>query len=83
MGMSNITASEARRTLYRLMDQVSEEGEPVLITGKRHSAVLVGEDDWRAIEETLHLMRVPGMADSIREGLATPAADMSDSPGFD
>ena len=79
--MSAITASEARKNLYHLVDAVTDEGEPVLITGKRHNAVLVGEDDWRGIQETLHLTRVPGMAASIRAGMATPASDMSEEPG--
>jgi antitoxin YefM len=76
--MTNITASDARRDLYRLLDRVASEHEPVTITGKRHSGVLVSEEDWRGIEETLHLLSVPGMRESIREGLATPASEMKE-----
>ena len=70
--MKSVTATEARKGLYRLLDEVAVTSEPVQITGKRASAVLVSEDDWRALEETVHLMSIPGMAESIREGLKTP-----------
>ena len=70
--MKTITATEARKTLYRLLDEVTVTSEPVQITGKRGSAILVSEDDWRAIEETIHLMSIPGMAESIRKGMDTP-----------
>ena len=73
-----LTASEARKRLYKLLDEVAEEHEPVLITGKRNNAVLVAEEDWRGIQETLHLMRVPGLVESVAEGLATPAEEMAD-----
>ena len=76
--MTNITASEARRRLYRLLDTVAQEHEPVVITGRRNNAVLLSEDDWRAIQETLHLLSVPGLAESIREGMQTPASEMSE-----
>ena len=70
--MTSLTATEARKNLYNLLDDVAESHEPVQITGKRHSAVLVSEDDWRAIQETLYLTSVPGMKDSIVKGLKTP-----------
>jgi prevent-host-death family protein len=69
--MTVITASEARARLYRLIDEANASHEPMLITGKRHNAVLIGEDDWRAIKETLFLLSVPGMRESIQEGLKT------------
>lgn len=75
--MVALSAGQARSKLYRLLDQVSEEHEPVLITGKRHNGVLLGEEDWRSIQETLHLANIPGMTDSIREGMKTPASKMS------
>ena len=59
------TASEARANLYRLIDQAAELHEPILITGKRSSAVLIAEEDWRAIQETLYLLSIPGMRNSI------------------
>lgn len=70
--MKTITATEARKNLYRLLDEVAVSSEPVQITGKRTHAVLVSEADWRALEETVYLMSIPGMAASIREGMATP-----------
>jgi len=70
--MQSITATEARSKIYQLLDDASESHEPIQITGKRSSAVLIAEEDWRAIQETLHLLSIPGMRDSIREGLATP-----------
>jgi prevent-host-death family protein len=73
--MTSITATQARKQLYTLLDEVSESHEPIQIAGKRHSAVLVSEEDWRAVEETLYLNSVPGMRDSILKGLATPIAE--------
>ena len=65
--------SEAREKLYLLLDEtVATDHELVLITGPRSNAVLVGEEDWNSIQETLHLLSVPGMRESIAEGLATP-----------
>ena len=70
--MKTITATSARSELYRVIDSTLTEHEPVQITSKRGNAVLLAEDDWRAIQETLHLLSVPGMRESIREGLAAP-----------
>jgi len=69
--MTTITATEARKQLYTLLDNVADNHTPVQITGKRHSAILVAEDDWRSIQETLHLHSIPGMRDSIIKGLNT------------
>lgn len=68
--MTAVPATTARANLYRLIDQVNEESEPLTITGQRGNAVLVGEDDWRAIQETLHLMSVPGLVRSIQDARA-------------
>lgn len=70
--MTHISVTEARKRLYALLDNVAESHEPVYISGKRNSAVLVSEEDWRAVQETLHLVGIPGMRDSIRKGLQTP-----------
>jgi PHD/YefM family antitoxin component YafN of YafNO toxin-antitoxin module len=70
--MAAINATNARKILYRLIKEVGESHEPVTITGKDSSAVLVNEEDWNAIQETLHLLSIPGMAASIRQGLKTP-----------
>ncbi len=71
--MTTFTASKARATLYRLIDEASASHEPVLITGKRGNAVLVSEEDWKAIQETIYLLSIPGMRESIIKGLKTPA----------
>ena len=73
--MSTITATEARKRLYTLVDDVADSHEPVQIVGKRNSAVLVSEEDWRAIQETLFLASIPEMRESIREGLKTPVEE--------
>jgi prevent-host-death family protein len=70
--MTTITATEARKLLYKLLDEVADSHEPVQITGKRGNAVLLAEEDWRAVQETLYLLSVPGMRESIREGMKTP-----------
>lgn len=69
--MTTLTASEARASLYRLIDEAATSHEPVVITGKRHNAVLLSAEDWSAIQETLYLLSIPGMRESIREGMAT------------
>jgi antitoxin YefM len=65
--MTAISATTARANLYHLIDQVNEESEPLTITGQRGNAVLIGESDWRAIQETLFLESVPGFTESIRQ----------------
>lgn len=70
--MTIYSATKARASLYRLIDQVSETHKPIHITGKKTSAVLISEEDWTAIQETLHLLSIPGMGKSIRDGLKTP-----------
>lgn len=70
--MKTISATVARSDLYRIIDSALEEHEPIQITGKRGNAILVSEADWRAIQETLYLVGIPGMRDSIRAGMAEP-----------
>jgi len=72
--MTTLTASEARANLYRLIDQTAESHQPVVIAGKHSSAVLIAAEDWQAIQETLHLLAVPGMRESIKKGMAEPLA---------
>jgi antitoxin YefM len=71
--MQILTASEARANLYRLIDQTAESHQPIVISGKRGNAVLVSAEDWNAIQETLYLLSVPGMRESIKEGMEEPA----------
>ena len=80
--MGTVNATNARKNLYRLIDDVNESHEPVTITGKSTSAVLVSEDDWKAIQETLYLSAIPGMRESIRKGMREPIEKSSESPGW-
>jgi antitoxin YefM len=70
--MTILTASTARANLYKLLDEAAASHEPIQIKGKRANAVLISEEDWRAINETLYLLSTPGMRESIRKGLKTP-----------
>jgi antitoxin YefM len=70
--MTTLTATDARKKLYSLLDDVADSHETVRITGKRNSAILIAEEDWRAIQETLYLNSIPGMRESIIKGLRTP-----------
>jgi prevent-host-death family protein len=70
--MDTVSATEARANLYRLIDEAADE--PVRIAGRRGNAVLLSEEDWQAIQETLYLLSIPGMRESIRKGLKTPVS---------
>lgn len=70
--MTVLTASAARANLYRLIDQAAESHQPIMIAGKKSSAVLVSAEDWSAIQETLHLLSIPGMRASILQAMAEP-----------
>ncbi|MGH8606923.1 MAG: type II toxin-antitoxin system Phd/YefM family antitoxin [Gammaproteobacteria bacterium] len=80
--MTTLTASEARSKLYRLIDEATSTHTPTLITGKRSNAVLIAEEDWRAIQETMYLLSVPGLRESVREGLNTPIEECAKDPGW-
>lgn len=75
--MQTVTASEARANLYRLIDDAATSHEPLVITGKRNNAVLVSAEDWASIQETVYLLSIPGMRESIREGMSTPVEECS------
>jgi len=70
--MRTVTEEQAQGDLMQLLEQTAASHEPVQVNGKRASAVLVAEEDWRSIEETLYLLSIPGMRESIREGMLTP-----------
>jgi prevent-host-death family protein len=80
--MATLTASKARENLYRLLDRAGETHEPIHITGRRHHGVLVSEEDWSAIQETLYLLSIPGLRESIRKGLRMPLRRCSEKPGW-
>ena len=73
--MTILNATEARSKLYSLIDEAASTHQPIVITGKRGNAVLVSEEDWNSIAETMHLLSVPGMRESIKEGLNTPLSE--------
>ena len=73
--MTTFNATEARSKLYALIDETTDTHQPIVITGKRGNAVLLAEDDWKAINETLHLLSVPGMRESIQDGMAANLDD--------
>ena len=76
--MPTLSATEARTKLYCLIDQTSVSHEPILITGKRGNAVLASEDDWRSMQETIFLLNIRGMRESIGEGIATPLEECTE-----
>ena len=80
--MTTIKATEARANFYKLLDQAGEFHEPIQITGKRTNAILIAEEDWRSIQETLYLLSIPGMRESIRKGLKAPVKKCSEKPGW-
>jgi len=73
--MTTLTVSEARANLYRLIDDTASAHAPIHITGKRNNAVLLSEEDWAAVQETLYLMSIPGMRESIKHGMQTPVEE--------
>jgi antitoxin YefM len=80
--MRSLPVTQARSKLYQLLDEAADSHEPIQITGKRSNAVLVTEADWRSIQETLYLLSIPGMHDSIRKGMAIPLSKTSAKPGW-
>ena len=77
--MDTVKATQARAKLYGLIDQVEQSHEPVLITGKRSNAVLIAEDDWKSVQETLYLLSLPGMRKSLIQGVSTPTSKLKKS----
>jgi antitoxin YefM len=73
--MKTINATKARGKLYSLIDEAGDTHEPIHITGKRSNAVLISENDWNNIQETLYLLSIPGMRESIRKGLGASIAE--------
>lgn len=80
--MSTLSATEARANLYRIIDEAAESHEPVLITSKRNNAVLLSEGDWESIQETLYLLSIPKMRESIKRGIETDISECSVEPDW-
>ena len=76
--MKTIAVTKARANLYKLVDETATSSEPIQIMGKRSNAVLVSERDWKAIQETVYLLSIPGMRESIAEGLKTPLGECTE-----
>ena len=73
--MKSINATTARENIYKLIDETNDSHEPISITGKRGNAVLISESDWNSIQETMYLLNIPGMRESIIKGMETPTDD--------
>lgn len=80
--MTSVSANEARHKLQQLIDAAASSHEPLMIAGERHDAVLISAEDWQSIQETLHLLAIPGMRESISNGMATPIEECSREPGW-
>jgi antitoxin YefM len=80
--MQTLIASEARANLYRLIDETAESHKPIIISGKRNNAVLFSAEDWSAMQETLYLLAIPGMRESIKAGMAEPLAKSATELGW-
>ena len=80
--MTVLNVTDARSKLYNLIDEANTSHRPIVITGKRGNAVLISEEDWNAIEETLFLLSIPGMRESIREGMAEDLDQCDEDPGW-
>ena len=80
--MTSLPVTQARSKLYQLIDDAADSHEPIQITGKRSNAILISEDDWRSIQETLYLVSIPGMRDSIRKGMVEPLRKSASNPGW-
>ena len=75
--MSPLPVNQAKSNLEQLIDDVAQSHQPVLIKGDRSNAILIAEEDWSAIQETLYLLSIPGMGESIKSGLAISIEECS------
>ncbi|MBV1880103.1 MAG: type II toxin-antitoxin system Phd/YefM family antitoxin [Pseudomonadales bacterium] len=80
--MTTVNVTDARARLYNLIDETAETHQPIVITGKRGNAVLLSEEDWNSINETLFLLSVPGMRESIRDGMNEKLGDCDQDLGW-
>ena len=74
-----MTVSQARTNIYKIMDETAQTHQPIMITGKRNNVVMLSEENWNAIEETLFLNSIPGMATSIKEAMDAPNSEFSEN----
>ena len=74
-----ISANKAQANIYSLIDEIAQNREPILITGKNHNAVIISQEDWNAITETLYLNSIPGMVSSIQKAMNAPDSEFSEN----
>jgi len=74
-----MTVSQARTNIYKIMDETADTHQPIMITGKRNNVVMISEEDWNAIEETLYLNNIPNMTASIQEMMKAPNNEFSEN----
>ena len=77
LAMKTINAGQAEKSLQELLEETAASHEPIQIISDPSNGILISEGDWCAIQETLYLLAIPGMRESIREGMATPVEDCS------
>ncbi len=73
-----MTVSQARANIYKIMDETAQTHQPITITGKRNNVVMLSQEDWNAIEETLYLNSIPDMTSSIKEAMDAPNSEFSE-----
>lgn len=81
--MRSVNATQARKDLYRLIDEVQKWSEVIEIRGPRSDAVLISAEEWRSIQETLYLTSIPGMTDSLLTAMNAPDEEFEADPGWD
>ena len=74
-----MSVSQVRADIYNVMDETAQTHEPILITGKRNNVVMVSQEDWNAIEETLYLNTIPNMVSSIQSAMKAPDSEFSET----
>jgi len=74
-----MSVSQVRADIYNVMNETAQTHEPVLITGKRNNVVMLSQEDWNAIEETLYLNSIPNMASSIQESMNTDDSEFNEN----
>ena len=82
LAMTSVSLKNARSKLSQLLDETSASHKPIQITGKKSNAILLSEEDWRSIEETVYLLSIPGMRESIRKGMNEPLSKSFRNPGW-
>ncbi len=80
--MKTVSITKARQNIYKLVEDAIASNEPLQITAKKGNVVLVSEEDWKSVQETLYLLSVPGMREALIEGVNTPADECKTAEGI-